>query len=104
MLVPASSKRERSASTMGMGQRRRWRRRVARVAVAVGAAAVGVLLVAAPASADVVNIYDSSHVLDATRVQNAAAVLPDPVSVYTTTKAADDNAAFDREAQSHVTA
>jgi hypothetical protein len=67
---------------------------------AVGLAAV--LLTAAPAMAAAVDIHDDSHVLDATRVQNEAATLPDPVAVYTTTKFADDSAAFDRETQSKV--
>jgi hypothetical protein len=65
---------------------------------------VALLLPAVAAWAGVVNIYDAAHVLDATRVQNAAATLPEPVSIYTTTKDAEDNAAFDRETQSHVTA
>ena len=56
-----------------------------------------------PALANTVTIHDASHVLDATRVQNEAATLPDPVDVYTTTKFADDNAAFDQETQSKVT-
>lgn len=71
------------------------------------AAAVTVLatlvLAAGPAEAAEVSIHDDSHVLDATQIQNTAATLPDPVAVYTTTKFADDKAAFDREAQSKVT-
>ena len=61
-----------------------------------------VLLVATPAAAAAVNIVDDSHVLDVARVQNEAAALPDPVAIYTTTKLADDKAAFDRETQSKV--
>jgi hypothetical protein len=89
---------------MSLDKGRRWRERMGRLAVALGATGLAVLLPAVPAWADVVNIYDSAHVLDATRVQNAAATLPEPVSIYTTTKDAEDNAAFDRETQSHVTA
>jgi uncharacterized membrane protein YgcG len=44
-----------------------------------------------------------AQVLDVTRVQNEAATLPDPVEVYTSTKYADDKAAFDRETQAKVT-
>ena len=62
------------------------------------------LLAAGPAEAAAVSIHDDSHVLDVTQVQNQAATLPDPVAVYTTTKFADDKAAFDREAQAKVTA
>jgi hypothetical protein len=62
------------------------------------------LLAAGPAEAAPVSIHDDSHVLDVTQVQNQAATLPDPVAVYTTTKFADDKAAFDREAQAKVTA
>jgi hypothetical protein len=61
------------------------------------------LLAAGPAEAAAVSIHDDSHVLDVTQVQNQAATLPDPVAVYTTTKFADDKAAFDREAQAKVT-
>jgi hypothetical protein len=71
--------------------------------VAVGLVGV-LLLAAAPAFAASVNISDASHVLDVTRVQNEAATLPDPVDIYTSTKFADDNAAFDREAQSKAEA
>jgi hypothetical protein len=71
--------------------------------VAVGLVGV-LLLAAAPAFAAAVNINDASHVLDVTRVQNEAATLPDPVDIYTSTKFADDNAAFDREAQSKTAA
>lgn len=62
------------------------------------------VLAAGPAEAAEVSVHDDSHVLDVTRVQNEAATLPDPVAIYTTTKYADDKAAFDREAQSKVTA
>jgi hypothetical protein len=62
------------------------------------------LLAAGPAEAAPVSIHDDSHVLDVTQIQNQAATLPDPVAVYTTTKFADDKAAFDREAQAKVTA
>src|SRR3954451_16213519 len=62
------------------------------------------LLAAGPAEAAEVSIHDDSHVLDVTHVQDKAATLPDPVAVYTTTKFADDKAAFDREAQAKVTA
>jgi hypothetical protein len=62
------------------------------------------VLAAGPAEAAPVSIHDDSHVLDVTQVQNTAATLPDPVAVYTTTKFADDKAAFDREAQAKVTA
>jgi hypothetical protein len=61
------------------------------------------LLAAGPAEAAAVSVHDDSHVLDVTQVQNQAATLPDPVAVYTTTKFADDKAAFDREAQAKVT-
>jgi uncharacterized membrane protein YgcG len=64
----------------------------------------GPLLAAGPAEAATVSIHDDSHVLDATRIQNEAATLPDPVAIYTTTKYADDKAAFDREAQAKATA
>jgi hypothetical protein len=73
------------------------------VSVALGLVGV-LLLAAAPAFAAAVNIYDASHVLDVTRVQNEAATLPDPVDIYTSTKFADDNAAFDREAQGKAAA
>jgi hypothetical protein len=62
------------------------------------------VLAAGPAEAEAVSIHDDSHVLDVTQIQNQAATLPDPVAVYTTTKFADDKAAFDREAQAKVTA
>jgi hypothetical protein len=65
----------------------------------VGVALVATLVAALPAAAGTVQIDDNSHVLDVTRVQNEAATLPDPVSIYTTTKFVSDNAAFDREAQ-----
>ncbi|NJC73155.1 hypothetical protein HC031_26050 [Planosporangium thailandense] len=81
----------------------RRRRRFGAVVVTVATALASVLLTAAPAGAATVAIHDDSQVLDATRVQNEAASLPDPVAVYTTTKFADDKAAFDREAQSKVT-
>ena len=61
------------------------------------------VLAAGPAEAAAVSIHDDSHVLDVTQIQNQAATLPDPVAVYTTTKFADDKAAFDREAQAKVT-
>jgi hypothetical protein len=64
---------------------------------------LGLVLTAHPAAADAVTINDASHVLDATRVQTEAATLPDPVMIFTTTRFADDNAAFDTEAQSKVT-
>jgi hypothetical protein len=69
-------------------------------AIVIGLAVA--LAPALPAAAAAVAIHDDSHVLDVTRVQNAAASLPDPVAVYTTTKFADDKAAFDREAQAKV--
>ncbi|MGC9665046.1 hypothetical protein ACNTMW_00635 [Planosporangium sp. 12N6] len=73
-------------------------------AVVLGAVVLGtVLLGAAPAAAAPVSVHDDSHVLDVTRLQNEAATLPDPVAIYTTTKFADDKAAFDRETQSKVT-
>ena len=74
------------------------------VAVVVGALLAAVLLLAAPASANTVEIFDASHVLDATRIYNEAAKLADPVRIYTTTKDATDNAAFDRETASKVSA
>jgi hypothetical protein len=77
---------------------------VAGTVTALMAVLVTVLLAAAPAAAAAVNIVDDSHVLDVTRVQNEAATLPDPVAVYTTTKFADDKAAFDRETQSKASA
>jgi hypothetical protein len=79
-------------------------RRGALVSVATGflAGLAAVLLVATPAAAAAVNVVDDSHVLDVARVQNEAATLPDPVAIYTTTKLADDKAAFDRETQSKV--
>jgi hypothetical protein len=82
------------------------RSRAARLTgAAVSAATVlaTLVLAAAPAEAAAVSVHDDSHVLDVTRVQNAAATLPDPVEIYTTTKDADDKAAFDRETQSKVT-
>src|SRR4030088_1679916 len=69
----------------------------------VGVALVATLVAALPAAASTVDIHDDSHVLGQTRVQNEAATLPDPVSIYTTTKLTSDNSAFDREAQTHVT-
>jgi hypothetical protein len=78
--------------------------RVRGILASVAAGLVGVLLAAAPAVAAAVNINDASHVLDVTRVQNEAATLPDPVEIYTTTKFADDKAAFDRETQSKAAA
>ena len=78
--------------------------RVRGILASVAVGLVGVLLAAAPAAAAAVNIHDASHVLDVTRVQNEAATLPDPVDIYTTTKFADDKAAFDRETQSKAAA
>jgi hypothetical protein len=72
-------------------------------AVSAATVVATLLLAAAPAEAAAVSVHDDSHVLDVTRVQNAAATLPDPVEIYTTTKDADDKAAFDRETQSKVT-
>jgi hypothetical protein len=75
-----------------------------RVVIATVTAAVIVLgLAAGPAAAAAVSIHDDSHVLDVTRVQNEAATLPHPVAIYTTTKFAEDKAAFDRETQAKVT-
>src|SRR5437763_363917 len=74
-----------------------------RVLASAAAGLAAVVLAAGPAFANTVTIHDASHVLDATRVQNEGATLPDPVDVYTTTKDAGDNAAFDRETQTHVT-
>jgi hypothetical protein len=81
----------------------RGRLRLVGVLASTAAAFVAVLLAAGPATAAAVSIHDDAHVLDVTRVQNEAARLPDPVAIYTTTKFADDKAAFDREAQSKVT-
>jgi hypothetical protein len=81
----------------------RCRLRLGGVLASTAAAFVAVLLAAGPATAAAVSIHDDAHVLDVTRVQNEAARLPDPVAIYTTTKFADDKAAFDREAQSKVT-
>jgi hypothetical protein len=78
--------------------------RVRGILASVAAGLFGVLLTAAPAAAAAVNINDASHVLDVTQVQNEAATLPDPVDIYTTTKFANDNAAFDRETQSKAAA
>jgi hypothetical protein len=78
------------------------RRRRLPIATGFLAGLTAVLVMAAPAAAAPVNIVDDSHILDVTRVQNEAATLPDPVAVYTTTKLADDKAAFDRETQSKV--
>jgi hypothetical protein len=103
MLGPANSDLYGDASIMSVGMGHRWRERIGRLAVALGAIGVALLLPAVPAWAGVVNIFDAAHVLDATRVQNAAATLPEPVSIYTTIKDAEDNAAFDRQTQSHVT-
>jgi hypothetical protein len=80
------------------------RQRLGGVLASVAVALATVLLAAGPAAAAAVSIHDDSHVLDVTRVQNDAATLPDPVAVYTTTKFADDKAAFDRETQAKVTA
>jgi hypothetical protein len=88
-------------SMMAIGSRSRGRRFAGAWASAVLAALV---LASGPAEAAAVSIHDDSHVLDVTRVQNDAAALPDPVAVYTTTKDADDKAAFDRETQAKVTA
>jgi hypothetical protein len=87
---------------MAVDGRLRGRRFGGVLASAILGAAV-LVLAAGPAEAATVSIHDDSHVLDATRVQNAAATLPDPVAVYTTIKFADDKAAFDREAQAEVT-
>jgi hypothetical protein len=77
---------------------------VRRILAAAAVGLIGVLVAATPAAAAAVNIYDASHVLDVTRVHDEAATLPDPVDIYTSTKFADDNAAFDREAQSKAAA
>lgn len=69
----------------------------------VGVAFLAMLVTALPAAAATAQIFDESKVLNITQVQNEAARLPDPVSIYTTTKFASDPAAFDREAQSHLT-
>jgi hypothetical protein len=90
--------REHVVSTVTKGVR------VRGILASVAAGLVGVLLAAAPAAAAAVNINDASHVLDVTRVQNEAATLPDPVDIYTTTKFANDKAAFDRETQSKAAA
>ena len=80
------------------------KRRFSRV-WAVTVPIVAMLAIAAgPAQAAAVSIHDDSHVLDATKVQNEAASLPDPVEVYTTVKDADDKAAFDQATQARVTA
>jgi hypothetical protein len=77
--------------------------RLAGFSVSAATVVATLLLAAAPAVAAPVSVHDDSHVLDVTRVQNEAATLPDPVEIYTTTKDADDKAAFDRETQSKVT-
>lgn len=66
------------------------------------AAAMVLLLCTATAWAGPVTIHDDAKVLDATQVTNAGNALPDPVQVFTTENDANDNAAFDREAQSHI--
>ncbi|MFI5777265.1 hypothetical protein [Nocardia sp. NPDC051570] len=75
-----------------------------RGAVLLGMLAALLLISAGPASAGPVTIQDESHVLDAGRVKDAANAVPDPVQIFTTERLADNNAAFDQEAQSHVTA
>jgi hypothetical protein len=67
------------------------------VAAAVGLMSTGL------ASAGPVTLHDDAKVLDAARVSTAANALPDPVQVFTTEKFSDNNAAFDQEAQQHVT-
>lgn len=66
------------------------------------AAAMVLLLCTATAWAGPVTINDDAKVLDATQVTNAGNALPYPVQVFTTENNANDNAAFDKEAQSHV--
>jgi hypothetical protein len=80
----------------------RRRRPIGAILAWMAATLAMVLLVAGPASAAAVSIHDDSHVLDVTRIQNEAATLPDPVEIYTTSKFADDKAAFDRETESKV--
>ncbi|RDI64391.1 hypothetical protein [Nocardia pseudobrasiliensis] len=73
-------------------------------AVMLGMLAALLLISAGPAAAGPVTIKDDSHVLDAGRVKDAADAVPDPVQIFTTERLADNSAAFDQEAQSHVTA
>ena len=80
------------------------RRRFAAAGASAALLVATLVLTGGPAQAATVSIHDDSHVLDVTQVQNAAATLPDPVAVYTTTKDADDKAAFDGETQAKVTA
>lgn len=74
-----------------------------RYAFLLAAVATAVLVSTGPATAAPVSIHDDSKVLDVTEVTNAATALPDPVQIFTTEKNSDDKAAFDNEAQSHVT-
>ncbi|MQY29908.1 hypothetical protein [Nocardia aurantia] len=76
---------------------------IKRFATLLTAVAAVVLMAGGQAWAGPVTIHDDSKVLDAGRVTDAGNALPDPVQVFTTEKYADDNASFDREAQSHIT-
>ncbi|MBV9231795.1 MAG: hypothetical protein JOZ18_20975 [Chloroflexi bacterium] len=61
-----------------------------------------ILLLCLPgqALADTVTLQDNAHVLDAKRVQAEAALLSDPVDIYTTATFNGTTSAFDQNAQS----
>ncbi|WP_286013764.1 MULTISPECIES: hypothetical protein [Nocardia] len=71
-------------------------------ALLLGISAALLLISAGPAAAGPVTIRDDSNVLDDPRVTAAADTVPDPVQIFTTERLAENNAAFDQEAQSHV--
>jgi hypothetical protein len=71
--------------------------------LAVPVAAAAALLLAGPASASTVDIVDEAHVLDATAVQNEAATLPVPITIWTTTQDAANKSTFDNDVRAKVT-
>lgn len=68
------------------------------------AALLTVLVVAAPAWAGTVQIQDDAHVLNATEVQNEAAVLPVGVYVWASTQDAESKSVFDTDVRNKVNA
>lgn len=67
-------------------------------------ALMATLFVAVPAWAGTVQIQDDAHVLDATRVQNAAATLPVGIYIWTTTQDAANKSTFDSDVRNKVDA
>lgn len=78
------------------------RRRPPLLLIALIAALTAVFALAVPAWASTVQIQDDARVLDATRVQNAAAELPVGIYLWTTTQDAANKSVFDTDVRNKV--